>query len=235
MIGNGGIIGPDNIPTKSLCSGVWNISEQYNSKLDDIWPIRSEWSEYSWSSNLLTNDGHTPTDEPSFCNVYYRRYIITFIITAAEIKACLGSEVATAKFNGLRFYVYEQPDYQPLPSYGIGMKLTTSSITTNVSGSGFTEVLEPSNQSFTTSSNKEISFDNEFEWNDDYNLAFSFAWGQCPTDYDQSGSTYYSEDDGGKCFVGRTDNSGAYDINDSASSMSTLYRPVLQLYYSAYV
>jgi hypothetical protein len=38
-VSNGGIIGPPNVPTKSLASGVWTLGEQYLARVANIWPI----------------------------------------------------------------------------------------------------------------------------------------------------------------------------------------------------
>jgi len=35
---NGGIIGVDNTPTTSTASGVWDLQDQYNARVGDIWP-----------------------------------------------------------------------------------------------------------------------------------------------------------------------------------------------------
>jgi hypothetical protein len=38
-VSNGGIIGPPNVPTQELASGVWSLGEQYLARVADIWPL----------------------------------------------------------------------------------------------------------------------------------------------------------------------------------------------------
>lgn len=40
-IGNGGVIGPANIPTQSAAKGVWSLMEQFIARRQNIWPITS--------------------------------------------------------------------------------------------------------------------------------------------------------------------------------------------------
>jgi hypothetical protein len=36
---NGGVIGPENVPTVGSASGVWSLSELYDARLDNVWPF----------------------------------------------------------------------------------------------------------------------------------------------------------------------------------------------------
>jgi hypothetical protein len=47
-VSNGGIIGPPNVPTQDLASGVWTLGEQYLARVADIWPL--------WVPDVVRND-----------------------------------------------------------------------------------------------------------------------------------------------------------------------------------
>ncbi len=63
---NGGIIGPPNVPTKQLASGVWTLGEQYLARVADIWPglkVAGYAAGGSNGSNVDTVDKFAFTDD----------------------------------------------------------------------------------------------------------------------------------------------------------------------------
>ena len=58
---NGGVIGPDNVPTTSVASGVWSLGEIAEAVRDDIWPAPI-YSQYEYIAGH-TFDGSTSSYE----------------------------------------------------------------------------------------------------------------------------------------------------------------------------
>lgn len=166
---------------------------------------------------------------PGPCNIYYQRSIICWTITASEIQTASG--LTSGNISRMRFYVpTSAPYYQPLPSYAIGMKLTTNGISTAPTNNGFTIVKNASSESFTANTYKEFIFNTTFSWNNSWNLAIVCAWGQCPTTYNASGQHYYTNT--GNLYYSLTDSAGTYTINtDNFGSSLTNHRPVVELYF----
>ena len=175
-----------------------------------------------WLDDTISVTGSNTTTTQSICNIWYRRAICIFYYTAAEMEAAIGSTSAT--ISGIRFYCTNQPLYQPLPNYVIGMKNGTFS--GNPGDSGFFEVKSASSESFTTNSYKEFTLTSSFDWTGG-DLALAFAWGQCPTNYNQSGTNYIGS---GTTYYTRTDSTGAFTLNGNRNLESTSGRPVLQFY-----
>ena len=178
-----------------------------------------------WSNNVVTNIGSNGASSPGIINIFYRRSIVMFSYTSSELRGALNNRTS-GQIMGLRFYVVSQPTYQPLPNYAIGMK--NGSFSGNPGNTGYTIVKPAASESFSTGTTKTFLFTNPFVWTGG-DLAFAFAWGQCPTNYHSSGQTYITN---GTLYYTWTDSSGTYVINtDSAGSTSSNARPVLQLLY----
>ena len=182
----------------------------------------------AWSTNVITqtSTGHGTTSAGPI-NIWYRRSVFVVTYSSAEIQAAFGGKTS-ATITGLRFSVTNQPLYQPLPTYAIGMKLTTNTITSNnssTSGGTFTLVKGQASESFSAGTVKEFVL-SPFNWNSGQNLVVSFAWGQCPTNYNGSGTVPTGT---GTSWYSQTDSAGTYLITDSTSS-AVSYRPVIQLF-----
>lgn len=178
----------------------------------------------SWTPNIITSSGTNGTTTANICNNYYRRHIIAWSYTAAELQAAFN---ATSKsISGLRFFVTTQPTYQPYPQYAIGMKNGTFS-GNNPGNTGYTVVKLPSDESFTTSTDKVFQpFDTPFLWSGD-DLAIVVAWGQSPTNYSSTGTNPIGA---GNIYYSRTDSAGTYVINTDTIGSTVAGRPVIQLY-----
>lgn len=164
------------------------------------------------------------------CNVYWRRSFLMWTISSSEILNMTGKTSGT--ISRLRFYVSTSAppaSYQPLPTYAIGMKLVSTDINTSPGNTGYTIVKSASSESFTVSTYKEFIFTTNFSWNNSFNLAIQFAWGQCPTSYTNAGQNYYTSS--GVLFGARTDSAGTYSINgaDGMSNQGNI-RPIVELY-----
>ncbi len=147
-----------------------------------------------------------------------------WVYTASEMQAAFGKSSAT--ISGLRFFVNQQPLYQPLPNYAIGMK--NGSFSGGSPGhTGYTVVKNPSNESFTTNQNKVFDpFNTSFEWTGG-DLAIIFAWGQSPTSWNASGQSGLGA---GTMYYTWTDAAGTYVINTDNPNQTLQNRPVVQLY-----
>jgi len=182
----------------------------------------------AWSLNVVTATSTGGTQTPGPCNIYFRRSIMAFTYTSAELSAAFGKNSAT--ITGLRFFVVGQPLYQPLGSYAIGMKLVSTDAVTNPGSTGYTIVKTASGESFTSNTNKVFDpLTTSFTWTSGNNLAIAFAWAQSPTTWNASGQCYVNSS--GSLFYTWTDNAGTYVINtDSITTTAGGSRPVMQLY-----
>lgn len=186
-------------------------------------PLLSITPSSQWTNNIITSTGTNSASSPSFLNIWFRRTIICVVYTSAELQTAFGKSSAT--ISGLRFNVTQQPFYQPLPSYAIGMK--EGSFFGNPGFTGFTVVKSPSSESFTSGTVKTFDpFGTNFNWNGG-DLAVVVAWGQCPVNYNQSGTMPIGS---GTSYYSWTDSSGAWTINANSFNSTLSYRPVIQLY-----
>ena len=177
-----------------------------------------------WTDPIITSTGFNGTNIPNMMNNYYRRFIVAFSYTLAEMEAILGSSDTT--IYGLRYFVNNPPTYQPYPNYAIGMKNGAFSATANPGSTGYTIVSPQQDQSFTGASYKEIIFDTPFVWSALGGLAIVAAWGQVPTSYSATGTNRIGA---GNLYYSRTDSAGTYTINvDTFPSASSNIRPVLE-------
>jgi hypothetical protein len=178
----------------------------------------------AWTQNIITQTTTNTTTQANICNVYYRRHIMMWVYTSAELQSAFGR--SSASISGLRFFVTQQPLYQPFPNYAIGMK-NGSFGSSSPGNTGYTIVKSSSSESFTTNATK--TFDpltTPFNWTGG-DLAIIFAWGQSPTNYDQSGQSGVGS---GTMWYALSDASGAYVINTDNPTTTISYRPVVQLY-----
>lgn len=170
---------------------------------------------------IIAATGTNNTTGPNVCNIYYRRHIIAFVYTAAELQSALGT--SSGEITGLRFNVTSQPANQPLPDYAIGVKQGTFSGTPG--NTGYTIIKSPSSESFTAGTYKEFTLTNTFNWTGG-DLAFVFAWGQCPVTYSASGQSPIGS---GTVYYSLNDGPGAFVINVDSFPSTAPYRPVIEL------
>jgi hypothetical protein len=158
-------------------------------------------------------------------NVYHR-YLLIATYSSAEVLAITGGNT-TVNILGMEFDVDLQPDNQPFPDYGIGMKLTTNDITLDNSGTNggtFTIVKSPSPESFTTGVVKEFTFDTPLQWTEGNNLVVSWAWG----DTTAWTNTGYTPSGAGIMYINGLDTAGTFAVDDPAD-WSEPWRPVFRL------
>ena len=182
----------------------------------------------NWTGDVVAVSSTAGGTTPGPCNIYFRRSILSFTYTSAELSTAFGKNSATIR--GLRFYVVTNPIYQPLGSYAIGMKLVSTDPVTNPGYNGYTIVKNQSSESFTGSSNKVFQpLTTSFTWTSGNNLAITFAWAQSPTSWSSNGTCYINN--GGYIFYSWVDSAGVYTINsDTPASAVANSRPVMQLY-----
>ena len=177
----------------------------------------------AWSNPIIATVGSASGTNAGVISNYYRRHIVSFSYTQAEMQAILGT--SNVQLYGLRFFVTSVPTYQPYPTYAVGMK--NGSFSGAYPGTtGWTIVSDQQTQSF-TSGYKEILFPTPFLWTASSDLAIVTAWGQCPSSYSNSGTTRIGA---GNLYYGRTDGFGTYTINvdGSGAAVQSGIRPVLE-------
>jgi len=183
-------------------------------------PVATE----DWTNNIITTTGNNGSSSTNIINIWYRRSIMMWVYTAAEMQAAFGKSSAT--ITGLRFSVVGQPQYQPLPNYAIGMKNGTFG-SGSPGGTGYTVVKNEASESFTTGTTKTFSpLSNSFAWTGG-DLAIIVAWGQSPVSYSGTGISPIGS---GTMWYAWTDDSGTYTINSTTPTATVSYRPVIQLY-----
>lgn len=160
---------------------------------------------------------------PGPLNIFYRRHILAFTYTAAELSSF--DIVSGSVISKLRWYA-ENPigaSYSPLPTYAIRMMhISSGTNTTNptnlggLSSSNVTDVKAQHNYDATASGYHEMTLDNNFTYNGSDAIGFIFAWGQCPTNWAVDGTSRLMPD--GTLYASRTDSAGTYAVTDTASS-----------------
>lgn len=176
----------------------------------------------AWTGDIIAFTGNNGSQSPSMVNNWYRRAIIMWVYTAAELQAAFGQVSTTIR--GLRLSVVQQPTYQPYPNYAIGMKNGT--FVGNPGSTGYTVVKSQSSESFTTGTIKTFTFDTPFAWTGG-DLAIVAAWGQSPTNYSASGIQPMGA---GTSYYSWTDSAGVYVINTDSANSTVTQRPVVQLF-----
>lgn len=182
---------------------------------------------------IFSGTGTNSTSAANIMNAYYRRYLIGFTYTAAELQASSSNFQNGATISGLSFYITNpvSTSYSPYPNYAValchvpnGANNTNPSLSNN--RTNFTTVKAQHNIVFTSSGTKTITFDNNFSYNGTDGLGLIFAWGQIPTGYSTDGQSYIEST--GNAFYSRTDSTGTYNVSSSASSALS-YRPRVDL------
>jgi len=183
--------------------------------------------------------------KPGPLNIYYRRHVIAFTYTAAELSSF--DIINGSVISKLRWYA-ENPigsSYSPLPNYMIRMMhISSGTNTTNptslggLSSSNDTNVKSFHNYDATASGYHEMTLDNNFTYNGSDAIGFVFAWGQCPTGYQSDGVSRLMPD--GTMWASRVDSAGTYYVTDTAgtsyaagsftSSYNAQGRPVIEMY-----
>ena len=160
-------------------------------------------------------------------NNYFRRYVYKVIFTAAEIQSAGWTTSETIR--RISFYVTSQPTYQPYPSYAVGMINTNLAVGSDFT-TGITTVKNQASTSFTVNQENILVLDTTFNWDGTSNLGISFAWGQSPTNWSQTGVVQSNTSGSGR--YTRTDSAGTYLISDAAGTTQT-GRPCIKLYKTA--
>ena len=192
---------------------------------DLVWYQSARATQYRGS----TSTTGTSTYAPHPVNTYWRRYLLAFTYTAAELASF--DIVSGSVISKLRWYVSNQPpsSRNPMPNYAIRMlHIGSGTNTTNptslggLSSSNVTDVKAQHDYDFITPGvgYHEMALDNNFTYNGSDAIGFIFAWGQVPTGYIADGAGYRLAD--GILHYNRTDSSGTYAVTDTAGSTYTL-------------
>lgn len=189
-------------------------------------PIPAQWIENTSSTTVYGG-----SQSGSLHGIWFRRSHIALTIPQSVLTSTGQS---SGSIQGMRWYVYTGPVYQPLPNYEIGFK-NWSGISTNpcaTASSGWTVVKPSASESFTTSTYKTFTFSTPFAWSGG-DLAISVAWGQCPVNYSSSGNQMYGTTNqtsaSGYCWYSWTDAAGTWYITDAAVS-TAVFMPRIELY-----
>jgi hypothetical protein len=77
-VGNGGVIGPANIPTQSAAKGVWSLQEQYLAQRQGIWPLSILPDPYfEYTTLLLPGNGTNGAQNNTFLDASTNNFTIT--------------------------------------------------------------------------------------------------------------------------------------------------------------
>ena len=191
----------------------------------------------TWYGNTtLASNSLTSNSGVGLVNIYYRRRIIAFCLSASELSGFGMS--ANDVISKLRWYVDSVPlsQYMPFPNYAIRMNhIASGTITTNPSGSAtgtnITTVKAQHSYDANTPGTgyQSMDLDTNFTWNGTDAIGFVFAWGQIPTGYNTSGVIRRTSD--GRLWHANNDNPGTYTVNDNGQAVSGLnYRPAIDMF-----
>lgn len=177
----------------------------------------------AWYNIVSVTGSNGSTNGVSPVNQYYRRQIIAFTYSAAEITAATGKTSGT--IQQLRFYVSGVPTNQPYPNWAIGLKNHSNGTSNDPGNTGYAIVWGPESTSFYSGYN---TFDiANFSWSGG-NLGITFAWGQVPVNWTSTGQSYVNNT--GNTYLSQTDAAGTYTINSDGYSTNTSGRPAIEIY-----
>ena len=198
---------------------------------DLVWYQSARATQYRGSTSTLTTG--TTTAYPA--NAYWRRYLLAFTYTAAELASF--DLISGSVISKLRWYVFNPPpsNRSPFPNYAIRMMhIANGTNTTNptslggLSSSNVTDVKAQHNYTNTSVGYTEMTLDNNFTYNGTDAIGFIFAWGQIPTGYISDGQGYRLSD--GTLHYSRTDSSGTWLVSNTTNLSLNNYRPVIGMY-----
>jgi hypothetical protein len=198
---------------------------------DLVWYQSQRTTQYRGDTSSHNTNGTTQVHP---VNSYWRRYLIAFTYTAAELAN--WDIISGSVISKLRWYVTNPPpsNRSPYPKYAIRMMhITNGTINTNptnlggLSSSNVTDVKSQHNYVSTATGYHEMTLDNNFTYNGTDAIGFIFAWGQIPTGYTADGQGYILST--GTSTYLRTDSSGEYLVTDTAT-ITGGNRPVINMY-----
>ena len=220
FVTNGSIVGVDNLVENEF-NGVFDNTTHYDRVLAGQWEDRFGVILQQWYEDIPgPSTGQNSTGGYGPNNIWYRRSVVKAIYTADEI----GAGLTSGLIYGLRFNSVQEPQNQPLPNYTVGLASTSLENNQNP-GNNFTVVYGPNDENFSSNTVKEFIFETPFAWSGP-NLGVAWAWGQVQPTYNRSGTVDINNS--GRQFYSRSDSSGTYTVNSTASS-SQNFRPVIQL------
>jgi hypothetical protein len=77
-VGNGGVIGPANIPTTSIARGVWSLKEAFLAQKQGIWPVPTYADPYfEYTTLLLPGNGTNGAQNNTFLDASTNNFTIT--------------------------------------------------------------------------------------------------------------------------------------------------------------
>lgn len=139
--------------TDNAASGLTNHRPNTQINVDGTW--------YSIGTQGTSVSG---TSSAGPCNAYYKRHVISWCYTAAEMDTATGATSGTIR--GIKIWCNSQPSgsYNSFPSFGVSL-ITAQSITTttNNSGSSFPySNFIPATVSWTTNSWRQFDFNSSY-------------------------------------------------------------------------
>lgn len=204
-----------------LIGGVQVTNTSNTSTNGGFWFDNRSTPSRQWSSNVIPQTSSNGTTSPNLCNIYWRRRVLRWVYTSAEMSSALGRSSAT--IFGMRFFVTQRPIYEPLPGYVVGMKQGNFSVGSNPGATGFTIVSSVRSPGFLSNAFKYIAFDNPFAWNGQA-VVITCAWAQVQPTWNSSGVSGIGS---GTMFHAQTDSAGSYTVS-SGTNATVSYRPVVQ-------
>jgi len=159
----------------------------------------------SFAQSVIIGNGlaTNATTSASPVNIWYRKTVSHFVITAAEINS--AGYTGAGNINKIGWFVVQSPSYD-IPGYTIQMKHTTAANASTVTNGGWINAKSSFTYSPQDNSWDLITLDSPFNWDGNQNIAIRLCWSQVTPTYDASG----------QCLVTTENNGYKYQWNDSA-------------------
>jgi len=128
-------------------------------------------------------------------NIWYRRSVMQFVYTAAELTAA-GASTSTP-INQLGFFVSTTPNYT-IPNYTVKLKHTSATnVASNLGSGGWSTVITAFNYAPVSGGFELLALDNTFLWDGVSSIGVEICWSQVQPNYNASGTIrYYNSTNG---------------------------------------
>jgi hypothetical protein len=207
-----------------------------------------------WTGDAVPYNENSDPDIGSFsvtaediglCGNFRRRAMRAWEYFSEELAECF--EVPSCFIYGVRFYVIEEPEYQPFPNYHVGIKLhfqSESGATILGEGIGFTldsnvapfaAISTKAPATFITDQNTSFYFPNPIFWRAGDNLGIGVGWGAASNTSNSGISKLYRNPTGPaplvnprtyRTYTDYATSAGSFDIETDAVFSTGQFDPV---------
>ena len=181
----------------------------------------------SQTIQLGTGTDNTTITTCSPANIWYRRAVMQFVYTAAELSAAGAS--STSSLSEIGFYITSNPIYD-LPGYTIKLKHTTSTDVSSALGTtGWTTIVNGFNYAPSPGGFDMLPLDSPFTWDGVSNIGVEICFSRVNPNYNSSGTVrYYNTTNGFR--YSRTD-AGGSSCGSTPATVS-IYKPQCQMIFA---